>query len=118
PTDLQPQMVSLLAIAEGQGTVIEGIFDNRFQYVDQLLQMGAQIRVEGRTALITGVSKLIGSPIRAMDLRAAASLILSGLAAEGTTTVYNLEYLDRGYEGFVQKLAELGADIKRVEEQA
>ena len=118
PTDLQPQMVSLLAIAEGQGTVIEGIFDNRFQYVDQLLQMGAQIRVEGRTALITGVNKLIGSPIRAMDLRAAASLILSGLAAEGTTTVYNLEYLDRGYEGFVQKLAELGADIKRVEEQA
>lgn len=116
PTDLQPQMVSLLAIAEGQGTVIEGIFDNRFQYVDQLLQMGAQIRVEGRTALITGVSKLIGSPIRAMDLRAAASLILSGLAAEGTTMVYNLEYLDRGYEGFVQKLAELGADIKRIEE--
>lgn len=116
PTDLQPQMVSLLSIAEGQGTVVEGIFDNRFQYVDQLLQMGAQIRVEGRTALITGVSKLIGAPIRAMDLRAAASLILAGLSAEGTTTVHNLEYLDRGYEGFVQKLEELGANIERVEE--
>jgi len=114
PTDLQPQMVSLLSIAEGQSTVVEGIYDNRFQYVEQLLQMAAQIRVEGRTALINGTGKLIGAPIRAMDLRAAASLILAGLAAEGTTTVYNLEYLDRGYEGFVQKLAELGADIERI----
>ncbi|MFO7612158.1 MAG: UDP-N-acetylglucosamine 1-carboxyvinyltransferase [Clostridia bacterium] len=114
PTDLQPQMVSLLSIADGHGTITEGIWDNRFQYVEQLLQMGASIRVEGRTALITGVGKLIGAPIRAMDLRAAASLILAGLSAEGTTTVYNLEYLDRGYEGFIQKLAELGADIKRI----
>ncbi|MBN2558619.1 MAG: UDP-N-acetylglucosamine 1-carboxyvinyltransferase [Clostridia bacterium] len=114
PTDLQPQMVSLLSIADGHGTITEGVWDNRFQYVEQLLQMGANIRVEGRTALITGVGKLIGAPIRAMDLRAAASLILAGLAAEGTTTVYNLEYLDRGYEGFIQKLAELGADIKRI----
>lgn len=116
PTDLQPQMVSLLAIAEGQGTVVEGIYDNRFQYVDQLLQMGAKIRVEGRTAFITGVNKLYGTPVKAMDLRAAASLILSGLAAEGITTVQNLEYLDRGYEGFVKKLEELGADIKRIKE--
>jgi UDP-N-acetylglucosamine 1-carboxyvinyltransferase len=115
PTDLQPQMVSLLSIAEGMGTVVESIYDNRFQYVEQLHQMGANIRVEGRTALITGVNKLVGAPIRATDLRAAASLIISGLVAEGTTTVYNLEYLDRGYEGFVKKLAEMGADIKRVQ---
>ena len=114
PTDLQPQMVSLLSIAEGMSTVVESIYDNRFQYVEQLLQMGADIRVEGRTALINGKNKLTGSPIRATDLRAAASLILCGLVAEGTTTMYNLEYLDRGYEGFVKKLAELGADIKRV----
>ena len=114
PTDLQPQMVSLLSISEGQGTVMESIYDNRFQYVEQLHQMGSDIRVEGRTALINGVNKLIGAPIRATDLRAAASLIISGLVAEGTTTVYNLEYLDRGYEGFVKKLAEMGADIKRV----
>lgn len=118
PTDLQPQMVSLLSIAEGQGTVVEGIYDNRFQYVEQLLQMGADIRVEGRTALINGVNKLIGSPIRAMDLRAAASLILAGLTAEGITTVHNLEYLDRGYEGFVNKLEELGADIERIKEKS
>jgi UDP-N-acetylglucosamine 1-carboxyvinyltransferase len=115
PTDLQPQMVSLMSIAEGMGTVVESIYDNRFQYVEQLHQMGADIRVEGRTALINGVNKLIGAPIRATDLRAAASLIISGLVAEGTTTVYNLEYLDRGYEGFVKKLAEMGADIKRVQ---
>lgn len=115
PTDLQPQMVSLLSIAEGQGTVVESIYDNRFQYVEQLHQMGADIRAEGRTAFINGVSKLVGAPIRATDLRAAASLIICGLVAEGTTTVYNLEYLDRGYEGFVKKLAELGADIKRVQ---
>lgn len=114
PTDLQPQIVGLLSIAEGQGTVVESIFEDRFRYVDQLLQLGADIRVEGRTALINGVSKLIGAPIKATDLRAAASLIMCGLVAEGTTTVYNLEYLDRGYEGFVKKLAELGADIKRV----
>jgi UDP-N-acetylglucosamine 1-carboxyvinyltransferase len=113
PTDLQPQMVTLLSIAEGQGTITEGVWDNRFQYVEQLLQMGATIRVEGRTAIITGVNKLIGAPIKAMDLRAAAALMIAGLAADGATTIYNLEYLDRGYEGFIQKLEELGADIQR-----
>lgn len=113
PTDLQPQMVSLLSIADGQGTITESVWDNRFQYVEQLLQMGANIRVEGRTALITGVNKLIGAPIRAMDLRAAAALVIAGLVADGVTTLYNLEYLDRGYERFIQKLEELGADIKR-----
>jgi UDP-N-acetylglucosamine 1-carboxyvinyltransferase len=81
--------------------------------VEQLLQMGATIRVEGRTAIITGVNKLIGAPIKAMDLRAAAALMIAGLAADGATTIYNLEYLDRGYEGFIQKLEELGADIQR-----
>lgn len=113
PTDLQPQMVTLLSIAEGQGTITEGVWDSRFQYVEQLLQMGATIRVEGRTAIITGVNKLIGAPIKAMDLRAAAALMIAGLAADGATTIYNLEYLDRGYEGFIQKLEELGADIQR-----
>ncbi len=113
PTDLQPQMVSFLSIADGQGTITEGVWDNRFQYVEQLLQMGADIRVEGRTAIITGVNKLIGAPIRAMDLRAAAALVIAGLMADGVTTIYNLEYLDRGYEKFIQKLEELGADIKR-----
>ena len=115
PTDLQPQIVGLMSIAEGQGTVVESIFEDRFRYVDQLLQLGADIRVEGRTALINGVNKLVGAPIKATDLRAAASLIMCGLVAEGTTTVYNLEYLDRGYEGFVKKLSELGADIKRIQ---
>lgn len=114
PTDLHPQMVSFLTLADSQGTVTEGIFDTRFQYVEQLIQLGAQIKVVGRTAIITGTHKLVGAPVRATDLRAAASLIIAGLMAEGETTVYNLEYIDRGYEGFVEKLAELGADIKRI----
>ena len=116
PTDLHPQMATLLCIAEGQSTITEGVHDTRFQYAEQLMLMGADIRVQGSSATVTGVPKLSGAPTKANDLRAAAALTIAGLVAEGKTTMYNLKYLDRGYEGMVDKLNNLGANATREQE--
>jgi len=114
PTDLQPPAAILLLQAEGISTITEGIFENRFQYIEELKRMGANIRVEGRMAVIEGRSKLSGAPIKALDLRAGAACVIAALVAEGETELTNVHYLDRGYENFVEKLSKLGADIKRI----
>ncbi|MEI6132826.1 MAG: UDP-N-acetylglucosamine 1-carboxyvinyltransferase [Bacillota bacterium] len=114
PTDLQPLIATLLCFAEGISTVTEGVWESRFQYVDELKRMGAKIDVNGKTAIIEGVGTLSGAPIRAHDLRAGAAMVIAGLAAEGTTEVYNVRDIDRGYQQFVEKLKALGADIERV----
>ena len=114
PTDMQPQMAVLLSIANGTSILSESVWDNRFQYVGQLLRMGADIQVDGKVAVIVGVPKLAGVSVKATDLRAGAAMIIAGLVAEGTTTVEDIVYVDRGYEDIVEKLSALGADIKRV----
>lgn len=114
PTDLQPPAAILLLKAEGISTITEGIFENRFQYIEELKRMGANIRVEGRMAVIEGGTKLTGAPIKAMDLRAGAACVIAGLIAEGETEISNVHYIDRGYENMVEKLRYLGADIKRI----
>ncbi len=114
PTDMQPQITVLLALAEGTSIVSESVWDNRFRYVDQLLRMGANIRVEGKVAFIQGVEKLQGAPVAADDLRAGAAMLIAALAAEGTSEIENLSHIDRGYENFVEKFRNIGADIKRV----
>jgi UDP-N-acetylglucosamine 1-carboxyvinyltransferase len=112
-TDMQAQFMAMNAVAEGTATVIENIFENRFMHVQELQRMGAKIKLSGNTAMITGVDKLMGAPVMATDLRASASLILAGLAAEGETTVERIYHVDRGYERIEEKLSMLGADIKR-----
>lgn len=114
PTDLQPQITVLLNMAEGVSTITEGVWDSRFQYVDELKRMGAKIKVEGRIAVIDGGSVLSGAPVKATDLRAGAAMVLAGLISKGCTQISNIKYIDRGYENFVQKLNMLGADITRV----
>jgi UDP-N-acetylglucosamine 1-carboxyvinyltransferase len=114
PTDMQAQFTALNAVAEGTGIITETVFENRFMHVQEMQRMGADIRVEGNTAIITGVEKLIGAPVMATDLRASASLILAGLVAEGDTVVDRIYHIDRGYELIEEKLAQLGATIKRV----
>jgi len=116
PTDLQPPIVVLLSTAEGTSIVTEGVWDNRFQYVDELKRMGANIKVDGRTAIIEGIHQLSGSPVKATDLRAGAGLVIAGLMADGVTEIHDLKHIDRGYEYFEEKLSSLGADIKRVKE--
>lgn len=114
PTDMQPQITTLLSIAHGTSMVSEGIFDsNRFKYVDELLRMGAQITVDGKVAIVEGVDHLKGAPIRALDLRAGAAMVIAGLAAEGITQIEDIQYIERGYENIVDKLVGLGADIYR-----
>ena len=114
PTDMQPQMSVLLALAEGTSTVTESIFENRFKYVDELTRMGAQVKVESNIAIITGVEKFTGTRVSAPDLRAGAALVIAGLAAEGITIVDDIYYIERGYEHFEEKLASLGAMIEKV----
>ncbi len=113
PTDMQAQFMAMNAVAEGSASVTENIFENRFMHVQELQRMGAQIRLNGNTAIITGVERLTGAPVMATDLRASASLILAGLAAEGETTVERIYHVDRGYERIEEKFSMLGADIKR-----
>jgi len=113
PTDMQPQMTALLSVAAGQGVVSESIFENRFSYVDELSRMGVNIKVEGNTAIVNGVPRLTGAEISASDLRAGAALVLAGLFASGETIINNVEYIDRGYEFFEEKLRGLGANIVR-----
>ncbi len=113
PTDLHPQAAVLLTLAKGLSTITEGVWDSRFQYVDELKRMGAKIRVEGRIAVIEGGIPISGAPVKATDLRAGAAMVLAGLVGSGTTEITNIKYIDRGYENLVSKLRALGADISR-----
>ncbi len=115
PTDMQPQIAVTLGLSSGTSMVTESIFENRFKYVDELTRMGANIKVEGNTAFIEGVSKYTGATISAPDLRAGAALVIAGMAAEGITVVDDIKYIERGYEDFPQKLQALGAMIEKVE---
>jgi UDP-N-acetylglucosamine 1-carboxyvinyltransferase len=116
PTDMQAQFMVLMSLAKGLSVISETIFENRFIHVSELRRMGANIRIQGNSAIIQGVGSLSGAQVMATDLRASASLILAGLAAEGVTEVSRVYHLDRGYEGLDKKLAKLGANIKRVKE--
>jgi UDP-N-acetylglucosamine 1-carboxyvinyltransferase len=114
PTDMQAQFMALNAVAEGTAAIVETVFENRFMHALELQRLGADIRVEGNTALVRGVPKLTGAPVMATDLRASASLILAGLVAEGETLVDRIYHIDRGYECIEEKLSQLGASIRRV----
>lgn len=114
PTDLQPQITTTLTLATGTSIVVESIFENRFRYVLELARMGAEIKVEGNVAVVTGVKALSGATLEVPDLRAGAALVLAGMAAEGITIVKEVHYIERGYEHFVQKLQGLGANIELV----
>ena len=116
PTDMQAQIMALMCLASGLSVITEAVFENRFMHVSELRRMGAQIRVEGSNAIVRGRASLTGAPVMATDLRASASLVLAGLAAEGTTEVSRIYHLDRGYEKLDQKLTKLGAKISRVKE--
>lgn len=115
PTDMQPQITTVLTIAKGTSHVTEGVWDNRYKYADELIRMGASIRVEGRSATVEGVEGLTGAHIKACDLRAGAAMVIAGLCAEGVTEIDGIEYIERGYEEIVEKLTRVGADIKCVE---
>jgi UDP-N-acetylglucosamine 1-carboxyvinyltransferase len=114
PTDMQAQFCALNAIAEGTGSVTETVFENRFMHIQEFVRLGAKIHLEGNTAIIQGVEGLNGAPVMATDLRASASLILAGLVAKGETVVDRIYHIDRGYDHIEEKLAGLGARIKRV----
>ena len=114
PTDMQAQFTALNAVAEGSGTITETVFENRFMHVQELQRMGAKISVEGNTAVVTGIDHLTSAPVMATDLRASASLILAGIAAQGDTIVDRIYHIDRGYECIEEKLAQLGANIQRL----
>lgn len=115
PTDAQQPMTAFLTTAEGTSLVTETIWEDRFRFVNELNRMGANIRVEGRTAIIEGIPRLSGAPVQATDLRAGAALIVAGLSADGETVISNIEHVDRGYERMAEKLRELGADVSRVD---
>jgi UDP-N-acetylglucosamine 1-carboxyvinyltransferase len=114
PTDMQAQFAALDTVADGVGTVVETIFENRFMHMLEMRRMGAEIRLEGNTAIIHGIKNLTAAPVMATDLRASASLVLAGLVAEGRTEIERIYHIDRGYETIEEKLAQLGARIKRV----
>ncbi len=116
PTDMQAQFMALMCIADGASVIAENIFENRFMHVSELIRFGADITIDGKSAIVKGIKKLSGAPVMATDLRASASLILAGLAAEGQTEITRIYHLDRGYEAIEKKLAGLGADIVRVKE--
>ena len=116
PTDMQPQITAVLALAEGTSLVTEGVYGaNRFKYVDELKRLGAHIQVDGKVAVVEGVKQLVGAPIQACDLRAGAALVIAGLAAQGTTELSHINYIERGYENLVGKLRAVGADISLVD---
>lgn len=116
PTDMQPQITAVLALAEGTSLVTEGVYGaNRFKYVDELKRLGAHIQVDGKVAVVEGVKQLVGAPIQACDLRAGAALVIAGLAAQGTTELSHINYIERGYEDLVGKLRAVGADISLVD---
>lgn len=115
PTDMQPQMAVLLALADGTSIVSESIWSNRFRYAEQLNRMGASIKVDGQLAVVQGVESLKGAPVKADDLRAGAAMLIAGLAASGTTEIEDIQHIDRGYEDVVEKFSALGASIRRVD---
>ena len=115
PTDMQPQITVALCLAEGTSMVTEGVWDNRYRYVGELTRMGAQIRVEGRSAVVEGVDHLNAASVQAYDLRAGAAMVIAALAAEGTSEVSNVHYIERGYEDIIEKLRSIGAQIESVE---
>ena len=117
PTDMQPQITVALALSGGTSIVTESIFENRFRYVDELTRMGANIKVEGNTAIVDGVEKYTGARISAPDLRAGAALVMAALAAEGTSLIESIHYIERGYEDFHLKLQSLGAQIEKVDSE-
>jgi len=117
PTDMQPQIAAVLSLAQGTSIVTESVWNSRFKYVDELKRLGAQIQVDGKVAVIEGVEQLQGAPIEACDLRAGAALVIAGLAAQGTTRVSQIQYVERGYEDLVQKLRAVGAQISLVQTQ-
>ena len=114
PTDMQPQFGVLLALADGTSIINEGVWDNRFWYTDELRRMGAQVQVDGKIAVFQGVERLNAAPVKALDLRAGAAMIIAGLAAQGVTEIENIQYIQRGYENIVEKLTALGADIQEI----
>ena len=115
PTDMQPQLVAFLSIIPGTSTAREGVWENRFRYVNELKRMGANIRVEGKLAIVDGVDKLMGAHVKATDLRAGAAMIIAGLMADGTTEITDIYHIDRGYENFEEKFVQLGGNIQRVQ---
>ncbi len=115
PTDMQPQIAVCMALAQGTSIITESIYDTRFRYCAELCRMGASIKVETKVAVISGVESLTGCTVHACDLRAGAAMVIAGLAAEGTTVIEDVEYIERGYETLIEKLSALGADIRRVE---
>ncbi len=114
PTDMQPQIAAVLCIAQGTSVLTEGVWDNRYRYVDEFRRMGAHIQVDGKVAVIEGVDHLTGAPVHACDLRAGAAMIIAGLAAQGTTEIDGIHHIERGYETIVEKLAAVGADIQTI----
>jgi UDP-N-acetylglucosamine 1-carboxyvinyltransferase len=113
PTDMQAQFMALMSVAEGTSIITETVFENRFMHAEELRRMGADIKTDGRSAVIEGVPRLTGAPVKASDLRAGAALIIAGLAAEGDTEIANVYHIDRGYDHIVDKLMEVGAKIRR-----
>ena len=114
PTDLQPQMTTLLSVCDGTSMVTENVWEKRYQYIDELKRLGAKITVEGRVAIIEGVKELSGASVEATDLRAGAAMIIAALKARGETVIGEVKYIDRGYEEVEKKFSSLGADIKRI----
>lgn len=114
PTDMQPQIVACLCLAEGTSVITEGVWDNRYRYVAEFKRLGANIRVDGKVAVVEGVERLMGAPIRACDLRAGAAMVVAGLAADGITEIDSIYHIERGYESLVEKLRDVGADIQMV----
>ena len=114
PTDMQPQIAAVLCLARGTSVLTEGVWDNRYRYVDEFRRMGARIQVDGKVAVIEGVEGLTGAPVHACDLRAGAAMVIAGLAAQGTTEIDGIHHIERGYETLVEKLASVGADIRTV----
>jgi UDP-N-acetylglucosamine 1-carboxyvinyltransferase len=114
PTDMQAQFMALMTMAQGTSVITETVFENRFMHVDELKRMGANIKINGRSAVVEGVTVLTGCPVKATDLRAGAALVLAGLVAQGRTEVGYIHHIDRGYDGIVDKLRGIGADIVRI----
>jgi UDP-N-acetylglucosamine 1-carboxyvinyltransferase len=118
PTDLQPQIMALLAGADGTSIVTENVFESRFMFVDELDRMGADIRTEGHHAVIRGVERLSAAPVRALDIRAGAAMVVAALAADGVTAIEDMYHVDRGYQDLEAKLKALGADLRRERERS
>jgi len=112
PTDMQSQLGAVLCLAQGTSVITEGIWDNRYRYVDELRRMGARVQVDGKVAVIEGVERLTGAPVAACDLRAGAAMVIAGLAAQGVTEIESVHHIERGYENLVEKLLGVGADIR------